>query len=188
MPAPLDTFIACQIVTLKKAGFSYQKIADELGLKTKSTGQRPNQFLGVTTKTKVFYQKNPLVFLQSYRKNPKKLVKDVLKDPKTTLERNRGKYNSFSTKESISRTTVRRILRKHGVFSRVAAKKISIKETSAAFRKKWSQKKIEKSAEYWCSVVFTNETRVNLTSDGMTELSVFCAKKHSLCAKKTSKM
>ena len=73
MTAPLDTFIACQIVTLKKAGFSYQKTADELGLKAKSTGQRPNEFLGVTTKTKVIYQKNPLVFLQSYRKNPEKI-------------------------------------------------------------------------------------------------------------------
>ena len=39
MPAPLDSFIACQTVTLKKAGFSYQKIADELGLKAKSTAQ-----------------------------------------------------------------------------------------------------------------------------------------------------
>ena len=39
MPAHLDSFIACQIVTLKKAGFSYQKIADELFLKAKSTAQ-----------------------------------------------------------------------------------------------------------------------------------------------------
>ena len=39
MPAPLDSFIACQNVTWKKAGFSYQKIADELGLKAKSTAQ-----------------------------------------------------------------------------------------------------------------------------------------------------
>ena len=82
---------------------------------------------------------------------------------------------------------MRRILRKHGIFSRVAAKKISIKETSAASRKKWSQKMIEKSAENWYSVVFTDETRVKLTSDGMTELFVFCAKKHSLCAKKRQK-
>ena len=39
MPAPLDSFIACQTDTLKKAGFPYQKIADELGLKAKSTAQ-----------------------------------------------------------------------------------------------------------------------------------------------------
>ena len=39
MPAPLKSFLACQIVTLKNAGLSYQKIADELGLKAQSTAQ-----------------------------------------------------------------------------------------------------------------------------------------------------
>ena len=33
-------YLACQIVTLKNAGLSYQKIADELGLKAKSTAQQ----------------------------------------------------------------------------------------------------------------------------------------------------
>ena len=39
MPAPLNSFLACQIVTLKDTGLSYQKIADEPGLKAKSTAQ-----------------------------------------------------------------------------------------------------------------------------------------------------
>ena len=45
-------------------------------------------------------------------------------------------------------------------------------------------KKNKKSAEYWHSVVFTDETQVKLTSDGIVR--VF-AKKHSLCAKKRQK-
>ena len=145
MPAPFDSFIACQIVTLEKAGFSYQKIADELGLK--STAQ--SVFRGYNKNKSFFTKKSTGRPPKSSEKTQRKLVKDVLKDPKTTLERIRVKYNSFLTKESISRTTVRRILRKHGVFRRVAAKKFSIKKTSAAFRKKWSQKMIKKSAEYW---------------------------------------
>ena len=40
---------------------------------------------------------------------------------------------------------------------------------------------IKKSAEYRYSVVFTDETRVKLTSDGI--VWVFRKKKHSLCAK-----
>ena len=40
---------------------------------------------------------------------------------------------------------------------------------------------IKKSAEYWYYVVFSDETRVKLTSDGIVR--VF-RKKHSLCAKK----
>ena len=70
-------------------------------------------------------------------------MRDVLKDPKTSLEKIRVKYNSFSPKESLSRTTVRRILKKHGVF-RIAAKKITIKNNSANFRKKMLQTNDEK--------------------------------------------
>ena len=39
MPAPLNSFLACQIATLKNTSLSYQKIADELGLKAKSAAQ-----------------------------------------------------------------------------------------------------------------------------------------------------
>ena len=39
MPAPLNSFLACRIATLKNAGLSYQIIADELGLRAKSTAQ-----------------------------------------------------------------------------------------------------------------------------------------------------
>ena len=124
-------------VTLKKAGFSYQKVADELGLKAKPTAQ--SVFRRYNKNKSYLPKKSTGPPPKLSRKTQRKLVKDVLKDHKTTLERIGVKYNSFSTKQSISRTTVRRILRKHGVFSRVAAKKISIKKTSAAFRKKWSQ-------------------------------------------------
>ena len=133
MPAPFDSFIPCQIVTLKKARFSYQKYADELGLKTKSTAQ---SVLRRYNKNKRFLPKKGTGRLPKLlEKTQRKLVKDVLEDPKTTLERIRVKYNSFSTNQSISRTTVRRILRKHGVFSRVAAKKNSIKKMSASIIK-----------------------------------------------------
>ena len=133
MPAPLDSFIACQIITLKKEGFSYQKIADELGLKAKSTAQS------------VFrrYNKNKSYLPNKSTRRPPKLSektqrqldKDVLKDPKTTLERIRVKYNSFSTNESISRTTVRRILRKHGVFSMLRPKRSASKKRLLLFGK-----------------------------------------------------
>ena len=140
MPEPLDSFISCQIVTLKTAGFSYQKIADELGLKAKSTAQ--SVFRRYNKNKNNLPKKSTGRPPKLSEKTQRKLVKDVFKYPKTTLVRIRVEFNFFSTKESISRTTVRRILRKHGVFSRVAAKKISIKKTSAAFRKKWSQKMI----------------------------------------------
>ena len=107
MPAPLDSFIACQIVTLKKAGFSYQKIADELGLKAKSTAQ--SVFRRYNKNKSYLPKKSTGRPPKLSEKIQRKLVKDVLKDPTTTLERIRVKYNSFSTKESISRTTEKNI-------------------------------------------------------------------------------
>ena len=74
MPAPLDSLNACQIVTLKKAGFSYQKIADEFGWKAKSTAQS------------VFrrYNKNKSYLPKQSTGRPPKLLE---KNPKKTGQR-----------------------------------------------------------------------------------------------------
>ena len=58
MPAPLNSFLACQIVTLKNAGLSYQKIADELGSKANSTAQSVYKRY---IRNKSYLQKNQLV-------------------------------------------------------------------------------------------------------------------------------
>ena len=65
MPAPLNSFLACQIVTLKNAGFSYQKIADELGLTAKSTAQ---SVINVISETTAICPKNQLIGHKNYRK------------------------------------------------------------------------------------------------------------------------
>ena len=124
MPAPLDSFIACQIVTLKEAGFSYQKIADELGLKAKSTAQSVFRRFN---KNKLFTKKNPLVVLQSYRKKPKETWSKMFSKIPKQLWREFGLNTIPFRPKNQFREQLRRILRKHGVFSRVAAKKISIK-------------------------------------------------------------
>ena len=107
---------------------------------------------------------------QNYRKNREKLVRNVLKDSKTSLEKIRVKYISFSTKESLSRTTVRRILKKHGVFSRITAKMITIKNNCKFSKKKWSKQLMKKGAGFWYSVVFADETRLKLHSDGIVRV------------------
>ena len=95
MPAPLNSFLACQIVTLKNAGLSYQKIVDELSLKAKSTAQ---------SVYKRYIRNNSYLPKKSTGRPPKlskkneKMVRDLLEDPKTSLEKIRVKYKSFSTK------------------------------------------------------------------------------------------
>ena len=97
-------------------------------------------------------------------------MRDVLKEPKTSLEKLRVKCNSFSTKESLSRTTVRRILKKHGVFWQNCGQEDHHKKQLCKYSKKMVQTNDEKGAGFWYSVVFTDETRVKLTSDGIVRV------------------
>ena len=69
-------------------------------------------------------------------KDEKKLVTDVLKNDLVNLEKARVHFNSFSSKESISRQIVRKILRKHGIRSRIAAQKLNLKRDHKINRQK----------------------------------------------------
>ena len=90
-----------------------------------------------------------------------------MKDPKTSLERIRVAHNAFFCYETVSRGTVRRILKKYGVFSRNAAKKVSLEKKSKCFRSKWCINMLKKPFFFLQNVVFTNETTVRISSDGI---------------------
>ena len=69
MPTTLNSFLACQIFTLKNAGLSYQNIADELGLKAKSTAQ---SFYKRYIRNKFFAEKINLSATKIIGKKPRK--------------------------------------------------------------------------------------------------------------------
>ena len=85
---------------------------------------------------------------------------------KTSLERIRVPHNAFSCNDTISRGTVRRILKKYGV-SRNAAKKVSLKKKSKCFRSKWCINMLKKPFSFWHNVVLIDKTRVRISSDGI---------------------
>ena len=93
MVKPLNEFLVCQVVTLRKLNFSWSEIQKQLELKHRSTAQMAyKSYLaakptGRPTKTS--------------KKTEKKLIRDVLKNPKTSLERIRVDYNSFTANNSI---------------------------------------------------------------------------------------
>ena len=121
MVKPLCSFTVCQVVTLRDVGFSWSKNTKATQVEIKiqctvciQTLPEKQQFRGPNR------AEDPP---NCQKKSEKKLVADVLKDPKTSLERIRVAHNAFSCYETISRGTVRRNLKKYGVFSRNAAKK-----------------------------------------------------------------
>ena len=122
MVKPLNEFLVCQVVTLRKLNFSWSEIQKQLELKHRSTAQMAYKRY---IKNKSYLAAKPTGRLtKTSKKTEKKLIRDVLKNPKTSLERIRVDYNSFSANNSFSRSTVRRILKKNGVCSRMAAKKL----------------------------------------------------------------
>ena len=78
-------------------------------------------------------------------------------------------HNAFSCYDTVSRGRVRRILKKYGVFSRNAAKKVSLKK-SKRFRSKWCINMVKKPVSFWQNVIFTDETRVRINSGGVVRV------------------
>ena len=157
-----SSYTFCQVVTLRDIGFSWSKIQKQLKLKSRSSAQYAyNRYLKNNSFEAQKLSGRPPKWS---KESEKKLVADVLKDPKTSLERIRVAHNAFSCYDTISRGTVRRIRKNSGVFLRNAAKKVSLKNKSNCFRSKWCINMLKKPFSFWQNVVFTDETRVRISS------------------------
>ena len=99
------------------------------------------------------------------KKSEKKLVTDVLKNPKTSLERIRVAVNAFFCYDTISRGTIRQILKQYGVLSTNSSKKFSLKKKSKCLCSKWCINMQTKSFYFWQIFVFSDETRVRISND-----------------------
>ena len=130
MVKPLDSFLVCKIVTLREIGLSYNQIKEKLGLKSEKLS----------------------------KKDKRLIIRSVKNDPKTTLQRIRVKYNSFATSKSVSRSTIRRVLKKYGLVSRVAAKKFQLNKKQRTTRKKWCLRMSKKPLGFLSSLALTEKS------------------------------
>ena len=168
MVKPLCSYTVCQVVTLRDVGFSWSKIQKQPKLKSRSSAQYAyNRYLKNNSFEAQKLSGRPP---KLSKKSEKKLVADVLEDPKTSLEQIRVAHNAFSCYDTISRGTVRRILKKYGVFSRNAAKKVSLKKKSRCFRSKWCINMLKKPFSFLQIVVSTDEARVRISNDGIVRV------------------
>ena len=139
MVKPLNSYVLYKIVKLREMGLSYKEIKEKLGLKSRSTAQTAYQrFL----RTNSYVGKKPPGRPEKLSKKEQRLiVAKSGKDPKTTLERVRVLQKSFSTSKTVSRCTIRRILKKYLIVSRKAAKKFNLNKN----------KKERPDQKHWCS-------------------------------------
>lgn len=168
---PLNQFLVCQIVTLRQMGYSFGKIQKSLNLASRQTAHSAyKRYL----RTGCFAPKKSTGRPKKLtEKEERKFVSDVLKEPKKSIEQHRVSFNSFACSKSISRITARRVLKKYGVTGRFAAKKINLGKLSKSNRLKWCyqmRKNVRDNPGFWQNVVFTDETRIRLSSDGVVRV------------------
>ena len=149
MVKPLDSYVVCKIVTRREMGLSYKGIKEKLGLKSRSTAQT-----AFFENELVCGKKPPGRPEKLSEKEQKLIVRRVEKDPKTTLERVRVLQNSFSTSKTVSKCTIRRILKKYGIVSRKAARKFNLNKKQRLIRKRWSSRKLKKPLGFYPASIF----------------------------------
>ena len=152
MVKPLDSYVVCKIVTLREMGLSYKGFKEKLGLKSRSTAQTAYQrFLRTNS---YVAKKHPGWPEKLSEKEQRLIVRRVEKDLKTTLERVRVLQNSFSTSQTVSKCTIRRILKKYGIVSRKAAKKFNLNKKQRLIKKRWCSRMLKKPLGFLSSVNF----------------------------------
>ena len=152
MVKPLDSYVVCKIVTLREMGLSYKGFKEKMGLKSRSTAQTAYQrFLRTNS---YVAKKHPGRPEKLSEKEQRLIVRRVEKDLKTTLERVRVLQNSFSTSQTVSKCTIRRILKKYGIVSRKAAKKFNLNKKQRLIKKRWCSRMLKKPLGFLSSVNF----------------------------------
>ena len=94
-----------------------------------------------------------------------KLIREVQNNP-TSAEKTRVAWNSFSTTNGVSATTIRSVLHNYGIRGRSAAKAIAMRPKTALNRIRWCKQRKTWSVADWKRIVFTDEVRFRLFSDG----------------------
>jgi transposase len=74
-------------------------------------------------------------------------------------------YNA-GAQTQVSEVTARRILHENGMFGHAAAKKLQLPHHIRVARLRWCRSRHHLGDDYWRRVIFSDETRVGLSSDG----------------------
>lgn len=96
---------------------------------------------------------------KSDERSDRKLARLSRKMPKATAAELRFQCNMS---EKVSVATVQRILRKYGLFGRIAARKPFLTKMHMLRRKKWCSDYIKLNQSFWDNVIFSDECRLEL--------------------------
>ena len=159
LSSPLSDFIVCQIVPLKNLGFSYKRIADQLGLHNRFTARNGYQLY---LKNEDFYSRKSSGRPKKFTVREERHILRVIKNNPRGTPKVQVDFTSFSTFKSISAVTFRR---KYGL-NGLQQKPYLIGQSLVRKRVKWCHERRNWTAEQRKNVAFLDECRFRLKSDG----------------------
>ena len=154
-----------QIVALKTAGLSLKKIMQQLKVK-KSTIRsiwKKYQLTGSVSNKPVTGRPKKLT-----QTDKRRICRVVIKSPKLAVASIKSRINAVLT-TPVCTKTVRRTLRANKFFGRSAAKKLLLAPSTRLARLRWCKEQLNLLArmpEFFNSVLFSDEVRFGLSSDG----------------------
>ncbi len=153
-----------KIIALRQAKFSYPAICKQLNLKNPSTPRTIwNSFAANGTVLPKPKPGRPKILS---KRDERFLLRKVQKDRFLSIQKLRTEFNSFSPDKTVSHCTIRRLLARHNLIGRAAAKKLMLRGKTRQGRLRWCRQRRQFGADYWKQFVFTDECRFKIRSDG----------------------
>lgn len=144
------------IINLFNNGYSQRKISNELGISKTGIYHTINRYKCHKT----------LKDLQKSGRKPKYtdrdarlLIRESQCNPKLSSKELKSRCMPM---QSVSTSTVRRILIKYGLFGRIAAKKPKLNICQIKNRLRWCKDYSKVSSTFWSNVIFSDECRIEL--------------------------
>jgi transposase len=159
----LPTYVKHQIIALRTAGLSLNAICTQLSLK-KSTIRNVLKKFSVTGTVNTSRRSGRPRTVSSA--GERALFRMAVSTRRKSCAQLRESFNVSRTRPVSSRT-IRRILHRHKIFGRAAAKKLCLSPWTRTVRLQWCKTRRNLDVQnYWKRVIFSDEVRFSLRSDG----------------------
>lgn len=162
MPPRIQNDVRAQVVALREASISWRKISRQLGLPIRTVRSIVERTAHNGTYKK---RKPPSRPRKICERSERRLLRLVRTNRFATRKELTQAFND-GWQHPVCERTVRRALRRHGYQRRSAARKLFLTQRLRQNRLQWCRRFVHHTVADWRHVVFSDEVRVGLRSDG----------------------
>lgn len=145
-----------QVIELFQQGMRQRSIADKLKISKSGVQYTISKFIKYGTIADLLRTGRPRLYVN---RTERVLIRNSMKNPKMTAMELKNDYESV---KNLSVSTVKRILRKYGLFGRICARKPRLNMNHVKKRKIWCKLYSKVGQHFWNNVVFTDECKIEM--------------------------